>query len=246
MMQIKSRIYKGYTILYKNNFETEFLIKEIFEDKCYFFKTDNACPFIIDCGAHIGLSVLYFKHIYPSSKIVAFEPDKQSFELLKKNIEFNNLQNVTLYNAAIADFEGEAIIYGDFNQNSESVGNTIIKDWGDRNGFTTSIVSVLRLSEIIGNESVDYLKIDTEGTELFVLKDIEDYLNQVKNIYVEFHQYNDNKNDLFEIERLLKENHFEIELNSLDLTKVLSEKYPLWVEQHKPAVHIINGVKDKK
>lgn len=243
-MQEKSRKYKGFTIFFKNDFETDFLINEIFEEECYRFKADNISPFIIDCGAHIGLSVLYFKSIYPASKIIAFEPDKQSFELLKINVEFNNLGDVTLYNMAVGDFEGETTMYGDFSQNSESVGNTIIKDWGNRNGFTTSVISVLKLSGVLGDLSVDYLKIDTEGTELSVLKDIEPHIQQVKNIYVEFHEYNDNKNELLKLSEMLQGSNFKISINSMDLTIVLSEKYPLWVKNHKPAVHIIKGVKD--
>jgi FkbM family methyltransferase len=244
-MQEKSRKYKEFTIFFKNDFETDFLITEIFEEACYQFKADNIAPFIIDCGAHIGISVLYFKHIYPASKIIAFEPDKNSFELLKKNIAINNLNDVTIHNSAIADFDGEAIMYGDFTQGSESVGNTLIKNWGDRSGFTTSITSVVDISETIKKEFVDYLKIDTEGTELTILKKIEQYLSQVKNIYVEFHEYDDNKYELLEISKILERNYFQISTNSLDLTNILSEKYPLWVKNHKPSVHTIKGIKNE-
>jgi FkbM family methyltransferase len=41
-------------------------------------------PYIIDAGANIGLSIIYFKKKYPNSKIVAFEPDKLIFNILKK------------------------------------------------------------------------------------------------------------------------------------------------------------------
>lgn len=244
-MQEKSRKYKDFTIFFKNDFETDFLINEIFGEECYRFKADNTSPFIIDCGAHIGISVLYFKHIYPSSRITAFEPDRNSFDLLKKNIAFNNLIDVKLYNKAIADFEGEAIMYGDFSRNSESVGNTIIANWGNRDGFTTTNVFAVELSGIIQNTTVDYLKIDTEGTELAVLKSIEQYLIQVKNIYVEFHEYDNNKYELQRTAEILQRNGFHISIKSMDLMNVLSEKYPLWVKKHKPAVHIINGVKEK-
>ena len=245
-MQIKDRNFKQFTIFFKNDFETDFLINEIFDGECYWFKTEKKSPLIVDCGAHIGISILYYKHIYPASKIIAFEPDKQSFELLKKNVEFNNLEDVKLFNMAISDFEGDALMYGDFSQNSESVGNTIIKNWGDRNGFTTSSISVQKLSGIIRNLSVDYLKIDTEGTELAVLKDIEQYMSQVKTIYVEFHEYNENKNELLEILEILQGSNFKTSTISLDLTDVLSEKYPLWVKNHKPAIHIIKGEQKEK
>src|SRR4051812_23498352 len=57
----------------------EFLhgLNEIFIDEIY--KTmlpENAT--IIDCGAHIGLSVIYFKKICPTAAIIAFEPDEKN------------------------------------------------------------------------------------------------------------------------------------------------------------------------
>src|SRR5689334_11659595 len=49
-------------------------LKEIFIDGVY----DQRFPenaYILDCGSHIGLSVIYLKSICPSAHIVCFEPD---------------------------------------------------------------------------------------------------------------------------------------------------------------------------
>jgi FkbM family methyltransferase len=43
-------------------------------------------PVIIDCGGNIGLSVLYFKYLFPNSVITVFEPSPPVFEILKENI----------------------------------------------------------------------------------------------------------------------------------------------------------------
>src|SRR5882724_4195678 len=60
--------------------------KEIFIQEIYkVYLPDNSL--ILDCGANIGLSVIYFKKLNPSVKVIAFEPDNANFELLKKNIE---------------------------------------------------------------------------------------------------------------------------------------------------------------
>src|SRR5687768_3676011 len=40
---------------------------------------------IIDGGANIGLSSVYFKNKYPNAKIIAIEPDEDNFEMLRKN-----------------------------------------------------------------------------------------------------------------------------------------------------------------
>ena len=64
-------------------------VKEIFiEDVYYQQLPENA--YILDCGAHIGLSVIYLKSICPSANIICFEPDNKNFELLQKNIASHN------------------------------------------------------------------------------------------------------------------------------------------------------------
>jgi hypothetical protein len=60
--------------------------REIWEDQIYIFETSNPSPLIIDCGANIGLSVIYWKYLFPESKVVAFEPDQKKYEILCGNI----------------------------------------------------------------------------------------------------------------------------------------------------------------
>ena len=57
----------------------------LFDMELYRFTTTEDIPRIIDCGASIGLTSCYFKHLYPKSDIVAFEPDPRVFEVLKRN-----------------------------------------------------------------------------------------------------------------------------------------------------------------
>ena len=76
-------------------------VKEIIEKNIYQFKSSNDSPVIIDCGANIGMSVVYFKRLYPKSKLIAFEPDPTLFEMLSKNIKNFNFDNVELKQAAV-------------------------------------------------------------------------------------------------------------------------------------------------
>ena len=48
------------------------MVNEIFIKKNYMFNSDDDAPLIIDCGANIGLSAIFFKQIYPNSKIICF------------------------------------------------------------------------------------------------------------------------------------------------------------------------------
>ena len=51
------------------------LYEDIFINRVYEFEASRPDPRIIDCGSNIGMSVLYFKHVYPEARIVGFEPD---------------------------------------------------------------------------------------------------------------------------------------------------------------------------
>lgn len=123
----KSLFYKNRTEIVQDIFQFKvsansyntlsFLFKEIFVDNDYFFETDSAKPIIIDCGANIGISVLFFKFIYPDCSIVAFEPNPQAFKLLKKNVEQNNLKDIELHNLALTDKEGETEFFIGDNEN---------------------------------------------------------------------------------------------------------------------------------
>ncbi len=54
---------------------------------CYERLTDSgAVPLIVDAGAHIGASTIYFHHAFPKARVIATEPDRGNFELLSSNV----------------------------------------------------------------------------------------------------------------------------------------------------------------
>ena len=63
----------------------------------------GASPLIIDLGANIGASAVWFSVVFPRSQIICFEPDRSNFKLL----EINTLGlNVELHQAAIGATDG--------------------------------------------------------------------------------------------------------------------------------------------
>jgi hypothetical protein len=106
--------------------------RNIFLNKEYAFFFDCSSPRILDIGANFGMSILYFKILYPNSRILAFEADPEIFALLKENLAVNNLTGVELRNEAAWIFEGEmqfipdALGGGRLSVNSSSKQNKIL------------------------------------------------------------------------------------------------------------------------
>ena len=49
-------------------------------------------PIVIDAGANIGASAVFFRLAYPTAHIIAIEPDAGNFDLLRRNVDGLNVQ----------------------------------------------------------------------------------------------------------------------------------------------------------
>ncbi|WP_194776124.1 FkbM family methyltransferase [Pararhodonellum marinum] len=164
--------------------------KEIFQDEIYKFDPlVTSGGLILDCGANMGLSVLYFALNYPDHKILAFEPEAEIFEVLKGNVMAFDLKNVTLYKKAVWIEESELVFHSDGGMGGRI--HTIYKN----SPAEVTKVKTIELKKLL-NEKVDFLKIDIEGAEYEVLKDCKNELSKVKHLFFEYH------NDVFKVQTL--------------------------------------------
>ncbi|MDQ0640900.1 FkbM family methyltransferase [Pedobacter sp. W3I1] len=76
-------------------------LREIFYLNTYKFSSTNEEPYIIDCGSNIGLSIIYFKKLFPNSKVLGFEPDPKIYEILKHNLKIFSYTDIILENKAV-------------------------------------------------------------------------------------------------------------------------------------------------
>jgi FkbM family methyltransferase len=172
-------------------------VKEIFVDDSYHFATPNATPVIFDCGANIGTSCIYFKKLYPKAKITAFEADPSIARVLQQNLEFNNIKEVEVVAKAVwVDNDGIEIALEGADAASMYLGENKV-----------AIPSV-RLRDYLQQERhVDMLKIDIEGAEVDVLKDCADLLHKVSNIFIEYHSFGDQPQNLDVVLSILQQNN---------------------------------------
>nr|WP_321233417.1 FkbM family methyltransferase [uncultured Psychroserpens sp.] len=177
--------------------------KEVFKDGIYQFNTDSKTPLIIDCGANMGLSLLFFKKQYPSARILAFEPDTAVLPFLEKNIHSQSLSMVTLYENAVWNVTEELTFFTD-----NGMGGRIGVEYENQSPIK---IKALRLRDFL-DQPVDMLKIDIEGAEYTVLKDCSDMLHNVKHIFVEYHSDITGEQHLDDILGILKHNGFRYHL----------------------------------
>ena len=76
-------------------------LNEIFVEEVYSFKAETNMPKIIDCGANVGLSIIYFKKLYPDAIIIAFEADRDIFNMLSQNLLSLHISDVEITNKAV-------------------------------------------------------------------------------------------------------------------------------------------------
>ncbi len=163
------------------------LLDEIFGRKIYSFKTADHRPLIFDLGANIGMSILFFKRLFPEARIIAFEPDPRTFEVLQSNVQANGWKNVELHPLALAGREGEIDFFTDTGNRSSLVASV----YGHRvSGTVKQRVKAAPLSKFLG-QPADFVKIDIEGSEAEVFQELASSgsLAKIKSLAVEYHHH---------------------------------------------------------
>jgi len=130
---------------------------------------------VVDVGANIGYyTVLLANKVGNTGKIYAFEPDKTNFEILRKNVEVNNLKNVETINAAVGSKVGKLKLH----KSKDNLGDH--KLYGSDG--ETEEVKIIKLDDFLKNKKIDLMKIDTQGWEPEVIEGAKNIINRNKPI----------------------------------------------------------------
>jgi FkbM family methyltransferase len=130
-----------------------------------------------DIGANIGIHTIFMaKKVAEEGKIVAFEPERNNYEALSKNLSLNRLNNVIPVKAALGDKVGSENLYIRKRIGSGAV--SIIKN--DDSSFCQEIETVPG-DFIVQSKTLPLpkaVKIDVEGYEYPVIKGLQKTLSQ--------------------------------------------------------------------
>lgn len=145
-------------------YETELSLKLLKPGDCY-----------VDVGANIGYySLIASRCVGAKGQVISFEPDAKNFALLEQNIALNAGDNIQAFNAALSDANREGRLY----LSSDNFGDhRIYPSPGQRPQQTIQLVhGGQHLAKLC--QRVDFIKIDTQGAEFFVLNGLMDVILQ--------------------------------------------------------------------
>jgi FkbM family methyltransferase len=124
---------------------------------------------VYDIGANIGyVSLSLSKKVGPTGSVIAFEPLPANIQILRRNIDINDIDNIRLLDYAASDRFGEAVIRTAENPATAS----LVWHRGDTSASEISIktVTVDGLVESGELRHPTFVKIDVEGAEGMVLQ----------------------------------------------------------------------------
>jgi FkbM family methyltransferase len=179
---------------------------ELFWQKVYFLEMPEKSTrlTIVDAGAHIGMSTLFFLEHYETAMVYSIEPDTANLTLLRKNLsDYISRRRVTVIDCAISGQEGSGLLgHSGWSYNSRLKGTgpssipeankteltekqkLLIDEDNDEVVQTKTIQCIIIENNI---EHIDLLKIDIEGAESVLFAGDTDWLNKVDNILIEIH-----------------------------------------------------------
>jgi FkbM family methyltransferase len=126
----------------------------------------------VDVGAHRGTYTIMASHLVGGSgKVIAIEPFADHYECLMQTAAQSPYKNIELFNMACGSISGQAM----FSEKERHVDDTGIQ------------IPIAALDDIIA--SADFVKIDTDGRELDVLKGARKLIDNGASVIVEFSDF---------------------------------------------------------
>ena len=155
---------------------------------------------IVDVGANVGATSVYFSHVYPDATIHAVEPAAAPRELLRRNVEG---RRIVVHPIALASSNAEAVPLYAGEDGASILGSIYRRETNTDVAESITLRHAGEWAEEHGIDVIDILKVDVEGAEVEVLSALEHLLPTVKVVYVEY----DSRQARRDVFRLLERDH---------------------------------------
>jgi len=171
---------------------------------------------IVDIGANVGVSVLWFAHRFPQARILAIEPGVEASAMLEKNVRANGLQDrVDIWRVAVGGRQGSgnlahgANLATNYMVDASAIGASTSR----HETIDTERVDVVTLQDVlerIPDGQIDLLKMDCEGGEFeFLGARDRSELERINTVVGEYHT--SRERSWLDLKRVLLDAGFRVE-----------------------------------
>lgn len=130
-------------------------------------------PEICEVGSNIGASLLQIMRVKPGTQAVAFEPSRRFLPFLKRNLQLADIDRVEIFPVVVGRSKGTVQLYN--NASSASVG----QERPELQSRRKEVVAMTTLDDVYRQRPrVDFIKVDTDGFDLEVLRGAEETLQR--------------------------------------------------------------------
>jgi FkbM family methyltransferase len=137
-------------------------------------------PLIIDCGANIGMSSVWFAERFPDATIIAVEPQPENFKILALNAR--NFPNIIPVKAAISDKMSRVSL-------SNETGTPWAWKTQESETGEVATLTIPHLANLVENAELMAVKVDIEGFEVNLFRDSTDWVDGLPLMMFEMHDW---------------------------------------------------------
>lgn len=150
--------------------------------------------FVLDIGGHVGqYAVIFAALVGEAGRVISFEPDNMARVVLHRNIALNNYAGrVTVEELALSDTTGTQTFFSRGGDSMSSLARSGLGTNAHAHDVVEQSVKTERLDDYLTSRRLwcpNWIKLDTEGAEIAILRGAREVLRSGVCIMCELHPY---------------------------------------------------------
>ena len=134
---------------------------------------------VLDIGANVGCTSLLFGQL--AAHVDSFEPSPSTFEWLRENVTASGHTNIALHNVGLGAHDETLTLT--FNPAARS-GGFVSNQVQPKTGHVTETITIKNGDSYLGDRDVDFIKIDVEGFERYVIEGLKNIIDRNEPVVV--------------------------------------------------------------